>query len=1475
MESGGSAVVFEGGSLVSATVESGGNLYVSQGGSASINFNPWGGNITSDPEANVTYLDRDAAVYIGNQRDGIIFKQNTADSLVIGNGSSAIVYSGGSVANTTLGGQMFVHSGASITDTLIQNGGSAVVFEGGSLVSATVESGGNLYVSQGGSASINFNPWGGNITSDPEANVTYLDRDAAVYIGNQRDGIIFKQNTADSLVIGNGSSAIVYSGGSVANTTLGGQMFVHSGASITDTLIQNGGYISASGGAVFRQITLESNGELYVGESCQISGIQIASGARFNNFTLQSVSSISSEVNISNAAVESQREAILYSGQTACNTSVNYGGKMIISSGAIHSGTLNIAQGGSVSACQGAEIRLALGGRRPDSDFLIYNISQLTGAPAYTISVSSNLKPGEYRIASGAENFNGSFSVTLDEQYLGTLTVNGDALNENAASYLLYKENGNLYLSVKCDLVIFSGEKESGCIISAPYSGTVMSGGELSGATVTGNGQLYVSGIADGITISSGTLHVCRGGVVSNTTLHTSDSIYVSLAGYMVNTDISGGGTLYTEGIVDNTTLENEGSLQIMEKSIALSTTINANGKATVQSGGIAYWTTVNSDGSLYVSNGGCATGTILNSSGYVSVAKSAIMFNTVINDNYMYIRGYASKTVLNNGRLYAYSSGVIDNTSVNSRSVVSVYWGAVANNTSVNSGGYMYVVSKGIASNTTVNVGGVLVVSEGGTATKIIENGGYVSGYFSKQAAFASNTFGGIALSSGSMTVHSNTVASDITINGGGYLYVFSGGIATEIVENGGYVSVESGAQVTFASNTLSGIEVQNTSLSVHSNTVANNISLLDVGRMKLCGGIANSTHIYSGGSLDISSGVANSTVMNSGCYMYVRGGIASNTIVKYGVVIMSVGSGGIADNTRISGGYMFTLGTANNTTVEYGSIRVFGGTAENTSVTDGMIEIGSTGKAICTTVASGRMYIYSGGIASNTTVARGSMYICGSGIASSTTVMSGGKMTVSSGGIAENTTIYSGASVFISSGGRIREAQISNGAAVSAYSGGIIDFSIEKRTDSDTYLINNLSLISGAPEYTITVSALQANGTYKLAQNAALSGSFVIGDKKGAYGSITVNGSDFVYGGVTYSLDQISGNLTLTVSGAQEAVLSGNADSVSWSNIPGTNCTVQYSQDNFENILQIQTATDAVDTYQMPGGSYQWQVVNERGYSVQGNNISADTPSNPVEVISDADGNTDVFFANASGIWEKEYFAQHSGILNSWEGTGEEIHLAGKNKITDIFSGSTDAGILVMTDDANGDALFLDDIYTALGNQARLAQIDEIRAGAGNDIVDMTSQQFSYAGNGIKIYGGLGDDTIWANNGNNILFGDAGNDRLVGGTGNDIIIGGVGNDSMHGGGGDDIFFFAGSWGSDTIEQLDGGKVTLWFKSGYESSWNASTCTYTAGYQSVRVTGTSDITLKFGDSPELPAGVFLDAASEKIFEDKNKGFIV
>ena len=229
-------------------------------------------------------------------------------------------------------------------------------------------------------------------------------------------------------------------------------------------------------------------------------------------------------------------------------------------------------------------------------------------------------------------------------------------------------------------------------------------------------------------------------------------------------------------------------------------------------------------------------------------------------------------------------------------------------------------------------------------------------------------------------------------------------------------------------------------------------------------------------------------------------------------------------------------------------------------------------------------------------------------------------------------------------------------------------------------------------------------------------------------------------------------------------------------------------------------------------------------------------------------------------------------------------------------------------MTDDENGDALFLDDIYSVfpegLDAQSRIAMIGDISGGAGDDIIDLTSQRFDYIGGGMTVRGGLGDDVIWANTicedhiiwadqRYNWLFGDEGDDRIVGAGSNDVIAGGIGNDSMHGGGGDDIFTFGGNWGNDIVEQLPDGKVTLWFQDGDLSKWDEKTLTYTDGNNSVKVNGVGldDISLKFSYGnmhPELAfddqgnvhygylagIGAFDDYVSRKIFDEYDRGML-
>jgi autotransporter passenger strand-loop-strand repeat protein len=408
----------------------------------------------------------------------------------------------------------------------------------------------------------------------------------------------------------------------------------------------------------------------------------------------------------------------------------------------------------------------------------------------------------------------------------------------------------------------------------------------------------------------------------------------------------------------------------------------------------------------------------------------------------------------------------------------------------------------------------------------------------------------------------------------------------------------------------------------------------------------------------------------------------------------------------------------------------------------------------------------------------------------------------------------------------------------------------------------------------------------------------------KEGVY-TLTMSVGDrlWVEGDADLNNDQVNA-YSITVIPYEEAPvvlsdLSGTKDDVSWkASEVNHQFLVEYSADDFEHVLSTQTSGWGVDTLELPSGTYQWRVKvladepedpeeepGPDGEWISGNEIVSDNaPGAPKIAQSNADGNADLFFASPVGVWKNSYVAQHAGTLGGWAGTNERVSAWGKGRIQNLFFGSADVNALYLTDSENGDALFVDDVFTGSPESvaeetARLFQIAEVYAGAGDDIVDMTSRRFAYTGDMTAIHGGDGDDVIWANSGDNQLYGDAGNDRIVGASGCDFIVGGVGDDRMHGGGGDDIFTFCENWGNDTVEQLADGSVLLWFASGSMKNWSAETLTYKDGDNSVAVSGVTEdkITLKFGNDwstfyaeVEL-AGGFLDFSSRRIFEESGE----
>lgn len=166
------------------------------------------------------------------------------------------------------------------------------------------------------------------------------------------------------------------------------------------------------------------------------------------------------------------------------------------------------------------------------------------------------------------------------------------------------------------------------------------------------------------------------------------------------------------------------------------------------------------------------------------------------------------------------------------------------------------------------------------------------------------------------------------------------------------------------------------------------------------------------------------------------------------------------------------------------------------------------------------------------------------------------------------------------------------------------------------------------------------------------------------------------------------------------------------------------------------------------------------------------------------------DTFILHGTTLHTAGYFARNVSS-DSQTGTDVRISLEGLVKIEAVSDGGSEGDRIQLSDES--DALFLHDAYSGFhsaltlsqdynGNNSatRISHIEEIYGLGGDDIIDLTSPDYSLAGDFILVFGGQGDDQIWGSDANETLNGGAGNDTLFGGTGTDSLTGGAGADTF-----------------------------------------------------------------------------------------------
>ena len=136
----------------------------------------------------------------------------------------------------------------------------------------------------------------------------------------------------------------------------------------------------------------------------------------------------------------------------------------------------------------------------------------------------------------------------------------------------------------------------------------------------------------------------------------------------------------------------------------------------------------------------------------------------------------------------------------------------------------------------------------------------------------------------------------------------------------------------------------------------------------------------------------------------------------------------------------------------------------------------------------------------------------------------------------------------------------------------------------------------------------------------------------------------------------------------------------------------------------------------------------------------------------------------------WGDDSYALNAGSPGQ-AGSGQHMDIEWMYRSLDTFDGGTGTDTLLGTSEA--DAIVLDD------GQQRIQNIEFINAGAGDDVVDLTSTRFALGD--ITVDGGSGNDVIWSSSGNDTLIGGLGDDVVDGGAGADRMLGGTGNDRYY----------------------------------------------------------------------------------------------
>ena len=1072
------------------------------------------GTSTPEPTGNVLIYSGDTLVKQGDYFKGEVIEK------IPGNNEMRVINTG-LVENTTFyGGRASIYDGGKAIDT-IMSGGTVHVSKYGNMSNTTIY-GGYLYVGPSSAYASNTIISGGSMN---------------LWHGSSYDTEIFKGHLH------------LMNGGVAVRTTLHSGTFIEGGwrgTIVSSAIVNDGAYISVSSNAVVKDTVIHSAGYLEIEDTKLEGTIQLGGNMLVLNACTGNEATVDFLLNERTTA-----DAVIID-NIANLSGVSY---TVTVADDQAEGTYQLA-GNAANFNQSISIKgetLTVNGNAVTVGGQQYSLAVTDSILTLTVGTSTPEPTGDQvKVYSSGTLVKQGTVLTGEEIIAGSNNVMR-VFDGGTANSTLINSSGYVYVS--------NGGVANDTLING-YNGSmcVYSGGFASNTSMTAYGRFVVYGSAEQTTLTNGNMTVCSGGIANNIYGNASRHLNVYVSGTATNAELNGSnsnGTVYF------------GHMLVKNSGFAGNVTANAYGGLWVSSGGVARTAVANKNGTVWIKGGGFVQDVDINAGGVLRVLGEE--YAATADDSPEALHGSAKDVTI-----YDQGSAIIS--------------GGEVTNLLVSSGGFAQV--SGVADVSAVDVPGSIhngEIKSGGSLT--IANGTQLWGATilggTVTVTGSADVYGELNFNLSERTVNDTFIVDDITgLNVSGTSFY-----SVTVADNQAYGTYQLAGN---AANFNQTISIKGETLTVNGNAVTaggqqytlavtDSILTLTIGAAAptndevqvfkddklvkqgtvltgetIIGTNNNKMFVYDGGT-------AKDTLVNSNGFIYVsQGGLASNTTLRGAEYVdyddpgrgvyspapgsMGIFDGGIASNTHIyEGGRAFVSkgGTANEVMVySHGNIWARGKNAVINGITTdkywcwigadkggtindlvnvggsvGIFDGGTINNAILNespdSIHAG-LNVYTGGVANNTTINGTYAWAEKGATLNNLTLRKPGWISLQAGSILTGKHVYGG-TVAVHG-----EVDASNAD---------VTFNISERTTADRVIINDITYLE-AKSFSITVSASQAEGAYKLAGNAAdFSGTLTIGDGTVNYGSLTVNGNDLVYNNVSYSLDQVNGNLTLTI--------------------------------------------------------------------------------------------------------------------------------------------------------------------------------------------------------------------------------------------------------------------------------------------------------------------------------------------------------